>query len=452
LNWRIVGATRERRECLIVVPRRTATLLALLVTIAMTVTSGAVPGTSALAFDASERVIRHRYRLAEGVTLTTIRYPRAPNEVRVVTLTQGHRAVADVIPAGPRYPAYRLPSAMAWGADALSAVNDDFSVHGRPKHVSMIDGELWTSGLQLGVSFAFSSDGTRAYAGVPKLTITGAPRGDDAFQVDRWNAGAPRRGQIGAFTPRGGSEEQPPGNDQPTSSSPRSCAARLVRSGPISWLGPNKARLGRSYRVDAQPQPCPKTPIAMGSAAGTVVLAAHAASPGGASIHSLEHGQSIRLGWTFRGWPRAVDVIGGTPQVVDGGHNVGPPYHPGDPYIFNRNPRTAVGVNKGCQDSTKDTRCKVFIVTVDGRQSGWSRGMRFPDLGRLMIRLGAYDAINLDGGGSTETWIRRRRSVYCERPAGVGGCFANRPSDPAERPAVMALVVLPRTDPGDPPR
>jgi hypothetical protein len=100
----------------------------------------------------------------------------------------------------------------------------------------------------------------------------------------------------------------------------------------------------------------------------------------------------------------------------------------------------------------EDTRCKVFIVTVDGRQSGWSRGMRFPDLGRLFIRLGAYDAVNLDGGGSTEAWVRRRRPVYCERPADVGGCFANRPSDPGERPAVMSLVVLPKADDGDPPR
>ena len=94
----------------------------------------------------------------------------------------------------------------------------------------------------------------------------------------------------------------------------------------------------------------------------------------------------------------------------------------------------------------------MFIVTVDGRQSDWSRGMRFPDLGRLMIRLCAYDAVNLDGGGSTETWIRRRRAAYCQRRAHVGGCFAYRPSDGQERQAVMSLVVLPRVDAGDPPR
>ena len=61
----------------------------------------------ALASSELGRPIRHQYRLAEGVTLTTIRYPRAPNEVRVLTLTQGHGAVPDVLPAGAQIPRLR---------------------------------------------------------------------------------------------------------------------------------------------------------------------------------------------------------------------------------------------------------------------------------------------------------------------------------------------------------
>jgi hypothetical protein len=408
--------------------------------------------STASAADMHQRVIRHRYRLAKGVTLTRIRYPDAPNEVRVVTLSQGHQARNDILPAGPEYPAYKLPSVMAWNAGAIAAVNDDFSVEGRPKHLSMIDGELWTSGLQRGVGLGFSADGTRAFAGAIERTITATPAGGASFDIARWNAGAPRRDQVGAYSLRGGTKERPPGRDPPTSTSPRWCAARLVPAGRITWMGAKRDKLGRDYVVDAQPEPCPKTPIHMGSVSGTVALAAHASRSGGSSIKALESGQAIRLRWFLQGWPRVVDVIGGTPQLVDNGRNVGPPFHPGDPYIFGLNPRTAVGVNKACEDATRDTRCKTFIVTVDGRQSGWSRGMRFPDLGRLFIRLGAYDAVNLDGGGSTEAWVRRRRPVYCERPASVGGCFANRPSDPGERQAVMSLVVLPNPDSGDPPR
>ena len=419
------------------------------------VSAGVLPGpVTSFASGSTEvqRVARHRYRLAAGVTLTTIRYPRAPNEVRVLTLTQGHGPVADVLPAGPAYPSYTVPSRLAWAAGALGAVNDDFSVHGVPKHLSLIDGELWTTGVQPGgPGFGFTQDGRRAFVDVPDPLITALPAGRPAFTIDRWNAGVPRKGQIGAFSLRGGSVERPPGDDSPTASSPRWCAARLTPSGPIEWVGPKLDRLGRSYVVDAQPEPCPKTRMSRGTVGGTVVLASHA-TDGDASILPLHAGQTILLRWSLRGGSRTVDFIGGTPMLVHNGRNVGPGFHPGDPYIFNFNPRTAVGITKGCQDTTKDTICTVFLVTVDGRQDHWSRGMRFPDLGRLMIRLGADDAVNLDGGGSTEAWVRERRPAYCQRKTVVGGCVADRPSDGHERPAVMALALLPRADPGDPPR
>ena len=148
----------------------------------------------ALATPKLGRPIRHRYRLADGVTLTAIRYPQAPNEVRVLTLTQGHGAVPDVLPAGASYPAYAVPSRLASAAGALAAVNDDFSVQGRPKHLSMIDGELWTTGIQpLGATFAFSAGGNRAFVGEPHPVITVLPTGGSPFDVDRWNAGPPKR-------------------------------------------------------------------------------------------------------------------------------------------------------------------------------------------------------------------------------------------------------------------
>ncbi|WP_188113440.1 phosphodiester glycosidase family protein [Nocardioides humilatus] len=55
-------------------------------------------------------------------------------------------------------------------------------------------------------------------------------------------------------------------------------------------------------------------------------------------------------------------------------------------------PRTAVGVDR-------DTK-EIIILVVDGRQS-FSRGYTMVELGNLMRRLGAEDALNLDGGGST---------------------------------------------------
>lgn len=56
-------------------------------------------------------------------------------------------------------------------------------------------------------------------------------------------------------------------------------------------------------------------------------------------------------------------------------------------------PRTAVGVSR-------DGR-RVWLVVVDGRQPGFSEGASTEDLKQLFVSLGAHDALNLDGGGSS---------------------------------------------------
>lgn len=85
-----------------------------------------------------------------------------------------------------------------------------------------------------------------------------------------------------------------------------------------------------------------------------------------------------------------------------------------------KNPRTAVGFNK---DSTK-----LYIVTVDGRQTHYSIGMTLSELANFMIEIGCYQAVNLDGGGSTAMW--------------VNGKIENIPSDKSgERPVHNALII-----------
>lgn len=56
-------------------------------------------------------------------------------------------------------------------------------------------------------------------------------------------------------------------------------------------------------------------------------------------------------------------------------------------------PRTAVGVSAD--------RHYLFLLTIDGRQPGWSDGADFHDTGEWLKRFGAADGINVDGGGST---------------------------------------------------
>ena len=56
-------------------------------------------------------------------------------------------------------------------------------------------------------------------------------------------------------------------------------------------------------------------------------------------------------------------------------------------------PRTAVGLNQNGR--------WMFLVVIDGRQTGYSEGATFPELANFLISLGAYTGMNLDGGGSS---------------------------------------------------
>ncbi len=78
-------------------------------------------------------------------------------------------------------------------------------------------------------------------------------------------------------------------------------------------------------------------------------------------------------------------------------------------------PRTAVGIDH-------DGRQLLFLV-VDGRQR-FSRGYTMVELARQMQRLGADEALNLDGGGSS--------TMIAPRPSGRIG-LVNQPSDGRQR-------------------
>jgi hypothetical protein len=149
----------------------------------------------------------------------------------------------------------------------------------------------------------------------------------------------------------------------------------------------------------------------------------------------------------------AWQMFGGYPQVVSSGVNTGEnwPYD-GEPCkkyadgchdasFTNYNPRTAVGISEGCVGSDTDDTCTYYLVVVDGRQPPYSKGLRLPALGSLMIFLGAYEAINLDGGGSTTMWTSKRNQ-YCYQNK-AQGCVVNRISIEGhkERPVIDAIGI-----------
>ncbi|MBK8026408.1 MAG: phosphodiester glycosidase family protein [Chloroflexi bacterium] len=62
-------------------------------------------------------------------------------------------------------------------------------------------------------------------------------------------------------------------------------------------------------------------------------------------------------------------------------------------YMNDLHPRTAVAVDQSGRH--------LILLVVDGRQANYSEGATLDEAANLLLEFGAWDAINLDGGGST---------------------------------------------------
>ena len=115
------------------------------------------------------------------------------------------------------------------------------------------------------------------------------------------------------------------------------------------------------------------------------------------------------------------DIVAGVSRLISGGKVALSWEHEKAAKAFaeTRHPRTAVA-------KLKDG--KFLMVTVDGRQPGVSVGMSLQELAEYLLSLGAVDAVNLDGGGSTTMYL--------------DGKVVNTPSDKeGERKIGDAIVV-----------
>jgi exopolysaccharide biosynthesis protein len=115
-------------------------------------------------------------------------------------------------------------------------------------------------------------------------------------------------------------------------------------------------------------------------------------------------------------------VAGGWPMIVNDGKSVAEfagIVEGTFPRFEGRNPRSAAGVSK--DGST------LYLVAVDGRRPT-DAGMTLMELAKTMLQLGAYDAMNFDGGGSTTMM--------------VNGKIVNRPSDAAGERAIGSGLLI----------
>ncbi|HWL52266.1 MAG TPA: phosphodiester glycosidase family protein [Chthoniobacteraceae bacterium] len=134
-------------------------------------------------------------------------------------------------------------------------------------------------------------------------------------------------------------------------------------------------------------------------------------------------GDEVEVRWelldTPGEWYEWTEIVSAGPILFEGG---GWKPREGKKWVP-RHPRTAIGIDK--------TGLQLLLVVVDGR-SELSAGMGFNTLGEYLHHLGAHDAINLDGGGSSAM------NAIVEGRAQT----LNHPSDATERYVPTGLGVF----------
>ena len=353
---------------------------------------------------ARARIVKTR-KIAQGLTFIRIVRRQVPLRAFVLRVDLSKAITLDTTIADDSLPSRRQLSRIVRNHDALAGVNGDPGEGlGNTVHPFAQDGDLLHTAGPDAEMFAVSKDESSTFLGNPKLKVNVTDQSNGhVFTLDRWNRRAPEPGEIVGFSPLGGTLASPPSF---------SCSARLLPQGPPLAADPDG--VDRDYVVDVAA--CSEAPLDRN---GGVVLSTAPGTDEAEQLLALTPGTPMRLHWTL-GWPNVFDAVGGDPILLLDGASTQVCAS------CARQPRTAIGVT---------ATGRILLVVIDGRRARWSRGATLGELRTILRDLGAVDALNLDGGGSSEMVVE--------------GEVVNRPSDGRERRITNAVLILPGADPGE---
>jgi hypothetical protein len=287
-------------------------------------------------------------------------------------------------------------SDMASRKGAYAAINGGFySQYGLPSGMVVIDGELMTMSTGKFPVFVVNKERAEFDLFESKLTalITtestgGTTEEKSYFEIDRLNSPL-QEGEIGVYTAVYGSSNRVEGEN----------LTITVRRGVVKKIAIYQCEtdIPRDGYLITFATPFEHLPHISSIEPGDLVSLKH--SPDFIEKHT----QAYECG--------SMIVKDGLPVIGEWDQWVG--------ILTNRDPRTAVGIK---EDG------KVVLITVDGRQPGYSAGMTGRELADYLLSLGVVDAAMLDGGASTEMLVE--------------GTLVNRPSFKGqERPLAGGILI-----------
>lgn len=358
--------------------------------------------------------------IAPGATHRVRHDPAGPWVIHIVEAQLGADSLeADALLGGGEALGRRALSAMLAAAPATSrvavaAVNGDFfaTTGGSttiPLGLHISGGELVTFPHPTRSALYLLEDGR---AGIATFSARAWLSGPERFlyPISAMNR-QPERGELVLFTPRFGAQTRA-----------ADALPHYVLEELSGRVRPGVAVKGRIAAIaNAAQAPIPPR--------GAVLVANGVAAYG---LRRLQVGDEVQLKVDLS--PEVGEIraaVGGGPRLVWGGRLAVEHRQErfADSFAHRRHPRSGVGLREGT----------LVLVTVDGRQPGYSEGMTLTEFGQLFLDLGCTEAMNLDGGGSTTMVVRGR--------------VVNSPSDGGERRVANGLGLFSRALPtGEPVR
>ncbi|WP_198508533.1 phosphodiester glycosidase family protein [Bacillus xiapuensis] len=281
----------------------------------------------------------------------------------------------------------------------IGAVNADFynMSNGIPLGAVIQDGRVLKPGTSESFGIKASGEGIIGYPN-PSLSFktAGAQQAIDGINMPR------RANQLIAYTA-----------DQQTTKTDSNGTEVLVEgiTEDIRHIGQASGRVAKVIHNEGN-QPIRE---------GEIVLSGSGAAAD--FLDTLTPGESIELRTSVaKGWEDVEQALGGNILLMKNGTKT--PIQENS-FTAAKAPRTAVGIR---EDSS------IFFVVIDGRQPGYAEGITIFELQNVMHELGAKDALNLDGGGS---------STFASRTPGEAALSVkNIPSDGKERPVANSFFVV----------
>lgn len=361
-----------------------------------------------------------------GVVHQTLR--RGDAAAHVATISRDADVSLRVVPAGEGVGAVERTSALCRRVSCVVAVNGDFRLPGTDHPVGGVvtGAELLRSPSSQHHQLGISREGGLS-AGPMSFRARLVPTDLDEIRIDSVN-GAREDDALVLYTRAAGTS---------TGSNPHGVEIALTPADPEQGV-----RLGQTALMEVGPIVEGDGDLAIPS--GGAVLSGHGA--GATRLRDLAtrigNGDAARQALLrIETEPAVAESVGGTPILIKDGRR----WFADTPtqFVRGRHPRTAVGWNDGGD---------VWLVVVDGRRPDHSVGMTLVELADFMLELGATDAINLDGGG-TSTFVadgevaNRPSDQFVERSGVERVVQAPGPADvvvndSVERPAVNALAVV----------